>query len=194
MNTLRACTRIARLRGRAAAATLPGVAALLLLGFAGSGGAWAAPAGDDDSPAGGSARRVFPSGIQADTLAATWREVFPIALSHLKHDDWKIARADTTARQVVTQWKTMDHVLTRIALGDIQARCVVDLEPLADGRTIVRMRGGLASAEDLEAKPAWGAALTAYRKAARKYLSGVRGDVERASATAAAPVERPVAD
>jgi hypothetical protein len=76
-------------------------------------------------------------------------------------------------------------MLTRLALGDVQARCVVDLAPLPGGRTIVRMRGGLASAEDLEAKPVWGTAQATYRKAARKYLAGVRRDLERTTATAA---------
>jgi hypothetical protein len=148
-------------------------------GPGGPGAAWAA-----DGPPG---RRVFPSGVQADTLDAAWRDIFPIALARLEHDQWQIERADTASRQVVTRWKPIDHVLTRLAFGDVMARCAVDLTPLAGGRTIIRMRGGLASADDLAASPVWGAAQAAYRKAARKYLAGVRGDLERLSTTAARP-------
>lgn len=166
----------ARLRGgRIGAAILAGIVGLAAACLAG-------PAPADDGPAGG--MRVFSSGVQSDTLDADWREVFPIAVARLEHDDWAIERADTSARQVVTRWKPIDHALTRLALGDVQARCVVDLAPLKGGRTVIRMRGGLASASDLEANPVWGAAQGAYRKAARKYLAGVRGAVERSSATA----------
>ena len=181
MNTSRARTWIARHFGRAGAATPRGIVALFVLLF-GTGGGDTLPAGAGEDREDG--RKVYSSGVQADTLEASWREVFPVTVRRLERDDWTVERADTAARQVVTRWKPMDHMLTRLALGDVLARCVVDLTPLADGRTVVRIRGGLASGEDLEAKPAWGAAQAAYRKAARKYLSGVRGEVARASATA----------
>jgi hypothetical protein len=177
MSTSRARTWNARLFGRPGAATPPGIVALFVLLF-GTGGGDALPAGAEEG------RKVYASGVQADTLDASWRDVFPVTVTRLERDDWTVERADTAARQVVTRWKTMDHMLTRLALGDVLARCVVDLTPLADGRTVVRIRGGLASGDDLRSKPAWGAAQAAYRKAARKYLAGVRGEVERASATA----------
>ena len=184
MSTARARTWIARLYGRPGAATPRGIVALfvMLIGT-GVGGVFPAGAGADREDG----RKVYSSGVQSDTLDASWRDVFPVTVTRLERDDWTVERADTAARQVVTRWKPMDHMLTRLALGDILARCVVDLTPLADGRTVVRIRGGLASGENLEAKPTWGAALAAYRKAARKYLAGVRGEVERASATASAP-------
>ena len=184
MNLARACTRIARRSTRACAAALPGLAAFLVLALFG-GPALAGVSEGDDPPAGGPARKVYPSGVQADTLDAAWREVLPVAIERLEEDDWTIERSDVAKRQVVTRWKPIDHMLTRLALGDVLARCVVDLTPLSDGRTVVRIRGGLASTENLAAKPVWGAAQTAYRKAARKYLAGVRAEVERQSATAA---------
>jgi len=181
-------TWVARLRGGRSAAILAGVTVLVAACLAGRPAAPAAgPAGDDAPRTGGSELRVFSSGIQSDTLDADWREIFPIAVARLEHDDWDIQRADTAARRVVTRWKPMDHMLTRLALGDVQARCVVDLAPLSGGRTVIRMRGGLASAENLEAKPVWGTAQAAYRKAARKYLAGVRRELERSTATAVDP-------
>lgn len=179
-------TWVARLQGGRSAATLAGIASLVAACAAGGPAApEASPADGDAQIARGSQLRVFSSGVQADTLDGDWREIFPIAVARLEHDDWDIQRADTAARQVVTRWKPMDHMLARLALGDVRARCVVDLAPMPGGRTVVRMRGGLASAENLEAKPVWGTAQAAYRKAARKYLAGVRREFERSTATAA---------
>ncbi|MEO6461574.1 MAG: hypothetical protein ABIP29_00700 [Candidatus Eisenbacteria bacterium] len=184
MTNSRARTWVARLIGGRGAAVLPGIAALVAACLVlEPGPAWAGPEAAD----GPSGRRVFSSGVLADTLDHDWRTVFPVAAARLEHDKWQIERSDTAARKVVTRWKPIDHVLTRLAFGDVMARCVVDLAPLRDGRTVIRMRGGLASEDDLEASPVWGAAQAAYKKAARKYLAGVRGALERASATAVRP-------
>jgi hypothetical protein len=171
-----------RLFGRAGAATLPGIAAVLVL-VLGAAPVAASPLGDPPAT-----RKVYPSGVQADTLDAEWNDILPVAIERLERDDWTIERSDPAKRQVVTRWKPIDHVLTRLALGDVLARCVVDLKPLSGGRTEIRVRGGLASSQDLESKPAWGAAQSAYRKAARKYLAGVRAELERQSATAGGDV------
>jgi hypothetical protein len=184
MTNSRARTWVARIDGGRNVAVLLGIATLAAACFVVEPGpAWAGPDAADGPPG----RRVFSSGVLADTLDVEWRTAFPVAVARLAQDKWQIERADTKARQVVTRWKPIDHVLTRLAFGDVMARCVVDLTPLADGRTIIRMRGGLASADDLEASPVWGAAQAAYKKAARKYLAGVRGELERTSATAARP-------
>ncbi len=189
MKNSRARTWVARLRGGRGGAVLLRTAVLVAACSAlEPGAAWSGPgssAGDGPPLAGRSERRVFSSGVQADTLDYDWREIFPVAVARLEQDQWQIERADTVGRSVVTRWKPIDHVLTRLAFGDVMARCVVDLTPLPGGRTILRMRGGLASQDDLEASPVWRAAQSAYRKAARKYLAGVRGVLERSSATAA---------
>lgn len=185
MTNSRARTWVARFDGGRNTAVLLGIAVLVAACFAMEPGAARAGSDTADDPPG---RRVFSSGVLADTLEVDWRTVFPVAVARLEQDKWQIERADTKARQVVTRWKPIDHVLTRLAFGDVMARCVVDLTPLGDGRTIIRMRGGLASEDDLEASPVWGAAQAAYKKAARKYLAGVRGELERtSSATAARP-------
>jgi hypothetical protein len=146
----------------------------------------AAPEGlaGEDGPGGASSTRVVAAGAQLDTLDHDWREVFPVAVEQLEEDRWEIQRADTARRRIVTRWKEIDHMLARLALGDVMARCVVDLEPLGPNRTVVRVRGGLASAEDLRGNPMFGPAQGAYRKAARKYVARVRGELERRSATA----------
>ena len=183
MTNSRVRTRVARNGGRKAAILLR-ITVLVAACFAlEPGAAWAGPEAADAPPG----RRVFSSGVLADTLEVAWRTVFPVAVARLEQDKWQIERADPKTRQVVTRWKPIDHALTRLAFGDVMARCVVDLTPLGDDRTIIRMRGGLASEADLEASPVWGAAQGAYKKAARKYLAGVRAELERTSATAARP-------
>jgi hypothetical protein len=182
MMNSRVRTRRARIGGRRVA-TLVGIATLAAACCALEPGTLLA--GPSAVPARTSERRVFPSGVQADTLDYDWREVYPVAIGQLEKDGWAIQRADTASRCIVTRWKPIDHVLTRLAFGDVMARCAVDLSPLPGGRTVVRMRGGLASTDDLGANPVFGTALAAYRKAARKYMTQVRGTLERSSATAA---------
>jgi hypothetical protein len=45
------------------------------------------------------------------------------------------------------------------------ARCVIDLVPTGDGRTVVTMQGGLTSKDDLENSPAFSVARTTCRQA-----------------------------
>lgn len=126
--------------------------------------------------AAGPPSHVVMAGGAQDTLAHGWRQVFPVAIAELERNHWVIQRADSTAPslRLVTRWKPLKHMLARIFLGDVKARCVVDFEPLPDGRTVVRMQGGLASAEDIEGNPGYPAAQSTYRRAAEKWLAGVR--------------------
>lgn len=119
---------------------------------------------------------VVMAGGAQDTLSYDWQQVFPVAIAELEKDHWIIQRADTTSptRRLVTRWKPLKHPLARLFLGGVMARCVVDLEPLADGRTVVRMQGGLASAQDIEGNPGYPAAQSTYRRAAEKWLADVR--------------------
>jgi hypothetical protein len=124
---------------------------------------------------GATAPHVVLAGAARDTLAYDWQEVLPVAISELEKNHWTIQRADTTSstRRLVTRWKPLKHVLARVFLGDVLARCVVDLEPLAGGGTVVTIQGGLSSSEDMERSPAFPAALSTYRRAAEKWLVGV---------------------
>lgn len=128
------------------------------------------------APAADGPRHVVLAGAAGDTLAAEEPRVLPVAIAELAKNDWVIQRIDTTAtgRRLVTRWKPMKHVLARLFLGDVWARCVVDLEPAPDGRTVVTMQGGLASNQDLENNPGFPAAQATYRRAAQKWLAGVR--------------------
>lgn len=135
----------------------------------------ALPTASAASASGGTAPHVVLAGAARDTLAYEWQEVLPVAISELEKNDWTIQRADTTAPtcRLVTRWKPLKHVLARVFLGDLMARCVVDLEPVAGGGTVVTIQGGLASHEDMEQSPAFPAALSTYRRAAEKWLVGV---------------------
>lgn len=119
---------------------------------------------------------VVAAGGAQDTLAYEWQQVLPVAVAQLERDRWVIQRTDSTSgtRRLVTRWKPLKHMLARIFYGDVMARCVVDFEPLADGRTVVRMHGGLASAADIEGNPGYPAAQSTYRQAAERWLARVR--------------------
>ena len=90
-------------------------------------------------------------------------------------------RADTVQRRVVTHWKPLKHTLVRVFLGQVQARCAIDLEPLGDGETRITMRGALASKEDLEQNPGYPSAQRTYQSATEKFLLGVRRKLDENS-------------
>jgi hypothetical protein len=150
----------------------------VLLGTAGLGVALALPVAPGaawaDEAAAGGRMRSFSAGASADTLDYGWRDVFPEALEQLEANRWTIDRADTASRRIVTAWKSIDHVLVRAFLPDVQARCVVDVLPLPDGRSVITVRGGLASREDLDSNPGLPAALTVFRGAADRWVGRVR--------------------
>ena len=64
----------------------------------------------------------------------------------------------------------MKHVLARIFLGSVMARCVVDFAPLKDGRTELVIQGGLASDGDIEGSAGYTAALAVYQGATSRWL------------------------
>jgi hypothetical protein len=147
---------------------------------------------DSDRPA----ARVFLAGANRDTLPYDWRDAYPVAVAALEHDNWTIQRADTAEGRIVTRWKPLQHVLARLLLGQVMARCVVDLKPLRDGRSVLTIQGGLASDQDLAASSGYGAAQAIYHGAAGRWADRVRrelddrarrGLVERVAAAAERP-------
>jgi hypothetical protein len=131
------------------------------------------PARAGAAPADEPQQKVAFAGANRDTLPFDWRDVYPVAIAELEASDWTIQRADTVARRVVTHWKPMKHPLARILLGSVMARCVVDVLPLADGRTELTIQGGLASASDIERNPGYGAAKAVYRGATQRWAGRV---------------------
>jgi hypothetical protein len=125
-------------------------------------------------------RHVFTAGAQSDTLDHACRDVFGVAMAELEADEWEIQRADSAGRRIVTRWKPVAHGLVRLAVGKVWARCVVDLEPLPDGRTRVEFLAGLASRGDLSGTPAMAAAQLTFQRAAERWVDRVRGRLERA--------------
>jgi len=122
-------------------------------------------------------RKVHAAGGCTDTLAAPWRDVYRVAIAELEKNEWTIQRADTVQRRVVTKWKRMDHALAKFVFGDVQARCVVDVVPLDSGNTELTLRGGLVGPEDLDRTAAFGAARSAYGKAAARWMNRVRASL-----------------
>ncbi|HEV8480922.1 MAG TPA: hypothetical protein VGR66_09025 [Candidatus Eisenbacteria bacterium] len=125
--------------------------------------------------------------MRADTIQATPKEIRPAAQRALETDHWVVASSSTDAR-VVTEWKAFRHPLARLLLGNIRARCVVDIQPLDGRMTIVRFQGGLASPDDVEDNPVFTAAQSQYRDAvANFYRDLMEGIAEARSAEPAAP-------
>jgi hypothetical protein len=125
--------------------------------------------------------------MTADTIQATPREVRPAAQRALEKDRWVVASSSTDAR-VVTEWKAMSHPLARLLLGNIRARCVVDIQPLDERMTIVRFQGGIASPDDIEGNPAFTAAQSQYRDAVANFYRDLAEGI--AVARNAEPVAR----
>lgn len=133
---------------------------------------------------------VVLAGAASDTLSYTLDQVFPVAVEELEKNDWSIQRSDSgaTSRRLVTKWKPIKHVLARVFLEGVLARCVVDFEPVSGGRTVVTIQGGLASEGDLESSPAFPAAQTTYRHAAERWLGRVHASL--AALSARTPLDR----
>jgi hypothetical protein len=134
---------------------------------------------DDGAPR----SKVVVAGAARDTLPYQWEDVLPVAIGQLELNDWAIQRAESlvvsggqSGERLVTRWKPLKHMLARAFFGDLRARCVVDLVPAGAG-TIVTIQGGLTSAEDLEANPGFPLARTTYRRAAEKWLVGVKNEL-----------------
>jgi hypothetical protein len=118
--------------------------------------------------------RAILAGANVDTLDYSWREVLPAAVAELEKSDWRIQRADSTERRVVTHWKPLRHTLAKLFMGEVQAKVVVDFGDLGDDRTVVTVRGGLASDRDIEGSPVLGAAQKSYRSATERWMERVR--------------------
>jgi hypothetical protein len=130
------------------------------------------------------------AGANRDTLAYDWRDVYPVAIEQLEREHWTIERADTARGRIVTRWKPLKHVLARLVLGSVMARCVVDLAPLPDGCTELTIQGGLASDQDLAASAGYAAAQSVYRGATGRWMGRVRDALdERAQRGLVARVE-----
>jgi hypothetical protein len=160
------------------------LAAGLVLGLAlAAGPGWAgAPAtAPARASAGGTDRplaKVAFAGANRDTLPYIWRDVYPVAIYELEDADWTIQREDTVSHRIVTHWKPMKHVLARIFLGTVMARCVVDFAPLPDGRTELVIQGGLTSDGDIEGNSAYSAAVAVYKGATARWLARVRAGLD----------------
>lgn len=123
------------------------------------------------------------AGANTDTLDYSWRQVLPAAVAELEKSDWRIQRADSSERRVVTHWKPLRHALARVFMGEIQAKVVVDFEELGDDRTVVTVRGGLASNRDIEGSPVLGAAQKSYRSATERWMERVRRRLDEGRTT-----------
>jgi hypothetical protein len=152
------------------------VVVVLLAGSPPAGPAFAETAGDP--------KRVIQLGeASLDTLDAPWKAVLPAAISQLEHDKWRIHGVDRETGRIVTHWKPLKHFLARLILGTVHVRAIVDVTPLGPGRTQLSIRGSLASDDEIENNPSLDTARKTYAKAARKWLRGVRRQVEASQAS-----------
>ncbi len=118
--------------------------------------------------------KVHTAGVQTDTLAVPWRDVYRVAMIEMTKDEWTVQRSDSVSGRFITQWKKVDHPLSRLVFGELYARCVVDVKPLSDTTTELNFRGGLAGPGNFDRNPAFGSALSVYYKAAERWVVRVR--------------------
>jgi len=120
---------------------------------------------------------LYVSEARADTLVATPAEVFPAAEKALTDDHWVLSQ-DSQPNKIVTQWKEFRHPLARLLMGNLHARCVVDIRALDGTRTVVSFRSGLASQKDIESNPAFGLAQSTFRSAVEDFYRDLAAGIE----------------
>jgi hypothetical protein len=111
----------------------------------------------------------------ADTLGVPWRAVFRAAQRVFVQDQWRIERADSSAREIETEWKPLDKAIARMIVGDVDGKCVVEITPLGPRSTLVVFHGYMASPKSLEENPRLKVGQHAYRLAALDWHAKVRG-------------------
>ena len=141
------------------------------LGFVSA--SWACPSTAGSVPA-SATKRIFLTEACADTLDVPWREAFVAAKRALVHDEWQIQRADTSTGEIVTRWKKLDHAMARLLIGNVDARCRVNVTELGPQSTLVSFRANISSVKDLTAIPRFRVAQHAYRLAAEDWHTEVR--------------------
>ena len=136
-----------------------------------------APPGPDGLPATNPKHpwKLFVGAPRVDTLSFSQSDIIPVARRQFIADNWEIFAVDAGRGQIVTKWKQMHHPLLFLFMGHVSARCMVTMQPLDRNRTRMVFQADLASHRDLQGNPMIGAAKRAYAKAARKYVTEVRG-------------------
>jgi hypothetical protein len=111
---------------------------------------------------------IYLAEARTDTIEATPVEIFPAAEKALEDDHWVMSKESDQVR-IVTDWKEFRHPLAKLVMGNLRARCVVDIQALDERRTVVRFRAGMASEKDIESNPALSIALSTYRGAVKDF-------------------------
>jgi hypothetical protein len=118
--------------------------------------------------------QTYAAETRVDTVQAGYEAALAAAQQALEQDDWQLAEDRCEPGRLVTEWKRLRHALVRLTLGEARARCAVDLAPLGSGRTVIALRGAIASDRDLERSPAFGLAQATYRKAVERWFGRVQ--------------------
>jgi hypothetical protein len=119
--------------------------------------------------------KLFVGAPRVDTLSFALSDIVPVARRQFIHDEWQIFTLDAGQGRIVTKWKQMHHPLLLLFMGHVNARCMVTMQPLDRNRTRMVFQADLASHRNLQGNPMLGAAKRAYAKAARNYVTEVRG-------------------
>lgn len=94
---------------------------------------------------------VYAGEAVVDTLDGSADELFSAGTWVLRQHHYEFEKQDRELGQLVTAWKPVRKKLVLLATGPAQVRVAVDLKELGPGRTQVRVRGGIASKEELDA-------------------------------------------
>ncbi len=136
------------------------------------------------SPDGFSAGRGWKINLgraYSDTFSFRSEDVLPAAAEALAHDRWRIRSADPVTGRIVTEWQPVRHLFVRLFLGEVRERCVVDVTPLGERRSLVKFRAALCTRKNIARNPLMPRVRKEYEKAVRDWQREVRATlVERA--------------
>ena len=129
--------------------------------------------------------KLFLGRAYADTLDAPDVDVILAAGEALQRKKWIIDTSDDTGNAYVTEWKPIKNFFFRLVAGKAVARCFASVTRIADGRTELTFRGGIASRRDLRNSSMRARAERSYESAVMNWQREVRAAISHAGPVAA---------
>ncbi|HET9950279.1 MAG TPA: hypothetical protein VFS09_00655 [Candidatus Eisenbacteria bacterium] len=136
--------------------------------------------------------KLFLGRSYCDTLDAQGIDVILAAGAALERKKWVISTSDEEGYAYVTEWKPIRNFFFRLVAGKAVARCFASVTRLADGRTELTFRGGIASRRDLTHSSMRGRAERSYESAVVNWQKEVRAAIAHAGPVATAATLDPL--
>lgn len=129
---------------------------------------------------------VYVNDAVVDTLDASFAETFTAGRWVLANTAWTLDHGDSSAGQLITRWKPINHPLVKLVSGSARVRVAVALKDAGRGRTEVRVLGGIATEAALEGGPVLPLARGAGEHECRGYVTKLRARLAAQKLAAAA--------